>query len=744
MANEPSRLLGLFRTAGLLVVAAGGPIAALVVHPELRANPWLAFLLVLLYELILVAIGFLSAVLRNLHDQWVNRAAEALDGWFQRRVSTFTTRYLRYIVASTRYLDVKGLSTQGEYTLEMKDVLVRLALVPTPVHKLSPHPLGRATPSSRSKEGTIWQWLRHAQKERSVLAIVGPPGSGKTTLLRHVANTLAKGGRPAWKVDAPSRIPIIINLREQRDWSSGSQPSMVDLIRRSLVHLERPEPTAWVETNLRRGHFLLMLDGLDEMPDAETRSSLVGWLEQQASGQEGNIIVVTSRPFGYRDNAVSGAAVVEVQRFNQSQIDAFVRQWYQAISVRSHGALNESSIIAAKNGADDLLSRLGGASNLSELTANPLLLTMIANVHHYRGALPGSRSELYQEICEVFLGKRHQARGVTVDLPSRQKQVVLRALAYKMMRSELSEVDSSQACAWIEGVLARVSEKLTPEMFLRGVEESAGLLIEKERGTFAFAHLTFQEFLAADYIRENGKVARLLDEIGSPWWRETILLYAAVADATPVVEACLLRSSEPPIVALAVQCVEEAREVTAKLRSLLDNVVNPADARDNRVSRQVAAQVRLSLRAARDIALKRDRFIGRSEISFLEYQYFLDSTDDSRVPDHWTSEVFPAGMDNEPVVGIRYEDAEAFCEWMKAETLQTAAIRLPRADELDLVMQREGFDPSFGRRQYWTMNSRPSIRDAGFAVLMRVQLQCGARFRTLQCQTTRPGVPYSI
>ncbi len=47
--------------------------------------------------------------------------------------------------------------------------------------------------------------------------------------------------------------------------------------------------------------------------------------------------------------------------------------------------------------------RLDGAPGLYDLTVNPLLLTMIATVHRYRGALPGSRVDLNGEICQVML-----------------------------------------------------------------------------------------------------------------------------------------------------------------------------------------------------------------------------------------------------------------------------------------------------------------------------------------------------
>jgi predicted NACHT family NTPase len=56
------------------------------------------------------------------------------------------------------------------------------------------------------------------------------------------------------------------------------------------------------------------------------------------------------------------------------------------------------------------------------MALNPLLLTMIATVHCYRGALPGRRVELYDEICDVLLGKRSEYKGIIEPLTAHQKK----------------------------------------------------------------------------------------------------------------------------------------------------------------------------------------------------------------------------------------------------------------------------------------------------------------------------------
>src|SRR6266567_8160255 len=87
----------------------------------------------------------------------------------------------------------------------------------------------------------------------------------------------------------------------------------------------------------------------------------------------------------------------------------------------------------ARAEARALLQQLRHTPALFALTVNPLLLTLIATVHRSGGEVPGNRVALYAQTCEVFLGKRQQARGQALELPPTQMQFVLETLAYHMM-----------------------------------------------------------------------------------------------------------------------------------------------------------------------------------------------------------------------------------------------------------------------------------------------------------------------
>ena len=431
--------------------------------------------------------------------------------------------------------------------------------------------------------------------------------------------------------------------------------------------------------------------------------------------------MLTSRPFGYQENPVVNAMLVEVQPLAETQISTFVQQWYRAISVRSHAADNDSSRLAARVGAADLLGALDQTPALFELTANPLLLTMIVNVHYYRaGTLPESRAELYDEICDVFLAKRDQVRNVRIDIPGPQKRVGLQILAYEMMLRGITEVTAADAVSWISNTLIRMTSSIDPATFLTRIEQASGMLIEKERGVYSFAHLTFQEYLTAEFIRDSGKAGELADNVTSPWWRETIRLYAAISDATPIVNACLDYSDDPDLIVLGALCAEGASSLDQGARQAIEEYVNPPNARNDQAARHLAARVRLQLRATREVPLEKSSFIADTPITWLEYQYFIDSLADTGciVPDHWHENIYPEGAERYSVAGIRYSDAERFCTWLNSEVQSAFRFRLPRSEEIDKALELTP-DGTLRGLAYWTTTQFPISLDGRFWPLLR-------------------------
>ena len=466
---------------------------------------------------------------------------------------------------------MKGLSTQGIYSLELKRVFVELSIVPHRPDKRAHDPLPRETASERHE---VWEHL----EQKSHYAIIGAPGSGKTTLLRHVALTLAITRRKT----IPQTLPVLLYLRSHaKAIADNPDLPLQDAILTSEVVKEQTvkPPVNWFDDKLKKGRCLILLDGLDEVGDAAVRAQVVAWVERQIRKYPDCRFCITSRPLGYLDNPVAGVTTLRVTALTPDQVQQFVSNWYLANEVMGHNKEDEGVRIEAKRGALDLMARIRSSDVLTDLAVNPLLLTMIATVHRFRSQLPGRRVELYREICEVFLGKRHAVRGVApeIDLTPDQKRFVLESLAYGLMTSQTREASAEEAARLIEPALKSVSPATLPNVFFKMIEASSGLLLEREQNLYSFAHKTFQEYLAAVYIRTNRLERELAEKVDQEWWHETIRLYVAEADASPVLEACLRKSPSIQALTLAIECIQEAQRVDQSCRQKIEDLITDSD-----------------------------------------------------------------------------------------------------------------------------------------------------------------------
>src|SRR5205085_4107011 len=271
--------------------------------------------------------------------------------------------------------------------------------------------------------------------------------------------------------------------------------------------------------------------------------------------------------------------------------------WYLANEIKSSGNEDNREVRErAERDAQDLMRRLRGLPALSALTVNPLLLTMIAMVHRFKGSLPGKRGGLYADICEVLLGRWQETKGLPDTLSAAQKLVVLRPLAAGMMTRRIRDIKTDDAVALVEPHLKRVGYADRPDVFLDNLESGSGLFLEREPGLWSFAHLTFQEYLtAAHWLEEKATDCDWGAMADDSWWHETLRLYAAQGNATLIVQACLEKNTVAALI-VAADCLDEAREVEAAVRHtaearLIADLESPDAAR-----RRLAAEVKLSRR----------------------------------------------------------------------------------------------------------------------------------------------------
>jgi hypothetical protein len=668
----------------------------------------------ILGAVVLAATAVLIGLVGLFHQVWRKKYNDRFIDWIgaviDRRITRFERRYRRHLMSSLRFVDLKG-QTDRFFDPDLSDVYVDVALRPSESGKMSSSDLAAADLSDLPATGERRLIADFLGKPRPrVLAVIGAPGSGKTTLLRYTAREMCVPRRHGKGRD----VPILLYLRDHVAMIVAEpEVALPALVACALKPYDLPDGAGWLEQRLRAGRCVVMLDGLDEVATQEDRQAISEWVSVQRTRYPGNDFVVTSRPLGYSSAPVDGAITVQTQPFTPEQVHRFVHRWYLAEWRLGTDADDPDITRPAAAEADELLARLRAAPALRGLTINPLLLTMIATVHRHRGTLPGSRAELYDRICEVLLWRRQEAKNLPKEqhgeLTGTQKKRLMRVLAFEMMRRKVRDLSSDEAVTILRPRLRNMIKDLTVEELLADVA-SNGLFIERENGVRAFAHQTFQEYLAAEHVQDRHQQEVLLKAVSDAWWRETTLLYIARTDAGPVVEACLAAGTLPALT-LAFDCELEAGELAQDLRDQL------ASFRGDEFTADAYPQHRLLMRGVTVARHLRDvietgagaRICGQPA-SWSIYRLFLE--DMAERGQHRPLDVpAAAGTDSgdHVVTGMRGSDAAMFVEWINELTGGPSAYQLPTWEEIHDHGIRDTLIRQLGSTAYsvWVAPERP-------------------------------------
>jgi len=243
----------------------------------------------------------------------------------------------------------------------------------------------------------------------------------------------------------------------------------------------------------------------------------------------------------------------------------------------AHGGRNTPDVRqTAIQAASELLAQIEARQELKDLAKNPLLLNMIVTFHRrYPGAeLPKRRVELYREICQLQLKDRPRARKLETLLTQCEAQTILQMLALEMMQQHQERIDRYTILQQLAGYLTSEGETVEAREFLEQVEQIGELLVEREPDEFEFAHLSFQEYLAATQIAQQKQENLLYQHFRNDWWKQTILLYAAqTKNPTNLIREAMQQGATD----LAYACLQETTKrvdpgLEAELKALKQTV----------------------------------------------------------------------------------------------------------------------------------------------------------------------------
>ena len=504
------------------------------------------------------------------HNHFLLDLAE-YEGWLQRRHG----RLLGLLEADEDEVE--------RYPISLRHIFVPMRL---DTEDLADEEIGagQALEEEQAPGQDAWEVLA----EHSFAIVSGRPGSGKSTLMQALVLELCARRHSSWlqaelhgDKAGVTVLPVVLRELEDidqiQDWRQLLD-SWWALIKRENASEKFPLAIPSIRARLEQEEFqrnfqvLLLLDGIDEVGSNATRERLVQ-IAQQIHIDLGYRVVITGRPAGLQDlqitkprnvlpvelGAESPAQTFYLQPLIGAQITLFIDKWLNA---RSDWRREKAHLQRSFNEA--LTSARG--EHLLKLVRRPIFLTLMALVHCSAKQMPDGRAQLYAKIIDLYLNRQEKHRRLRLSkgdgsLPNwrdPEKRAVLGYIAWRsqLKRSAEDERGKRQdSFIWRrEELLAEIQQQLSSRDYgrfssikvadaddlLNYFLQPAGLLIEPAEQRLQFSHLSFQEYLCADFInttlgagaRRSDFKKRLLKQLEQPGWDEVGLLLLAILQAT--------------------------------------------------------------------------------------------------------------------------------------------------------------------------------------------------------------------
>ncbi|CAF3009856.1 unnamed protein product [Rotaria sp. Silwood2] len=433
------------------------------------------------------------------------------------------------------------------------------------------------------------------------IVILGDPGSGKTTFVRWLASKYIKDvskrneavdkdesneqmhGRDSTSSDDDSddsskkknktsnknnmdeslvagstRMPILMRVGEfAQELAKNSDLSLIDYIghhtwmgnpmidfrteqkkekeKQQQKQLEKLKQA--LHDYIKLGYALIILDGLDEIPEADKRSNVVRLVEEfvdsyvptpkhvtvldsQFSDREldipfqagGNQLIITSRIAGYHVRPLNGQfSHYTILRMHMDYMKEFVDHWFQTVHQQMSDILNLNispedikQICEVQTDAMKTQLEKFKDSALGQMASNPCLLNFLCLIalQTPEAELPAERICLYDRIAKMMvkLWSSKEGRGLSRN-PNIVDRLICDIAIYihqNFSSGLIGKTDFLTVCQKSLQPFCETKKESEMEQIanqcIDDFKRSTGILIERGQYLYGFLHLTLQEY----------------------------------------------------------------------------------------------------------------------------------------------------------------------------------------------------------------------------------------------------------
>ena len=331
------------------------------------------------------------------------------------------------------------------------------------------------------------------------IMVTGDPGSGKSTLIKKMYLKACRNSN-WWQL---SRFPVRLPLKDLQPDKNGDW-----LYRAIRSKLPGKDLRACLDACLDGEGVLVLLDGLDEVSQYNypaVRDGILTLHKDLANRSANNTIILTLRS---QYHAQVGAAFAEafphrldLAPLSAGQFQTFLNRW-------PFGASDRDRVAAA----------FEATPSLKQMCNNPLVLAMYLARDQERRGNPNNRTAFYQLVVyELLFHRRKDQLGAQREFLAQQRRYILGRWAWEHLCQANQPANTLGHSEVLSLILATVPGEVDPERFLAEMATQTGLISPQVEGiSWVMLHLSFLEFLAADYLtrdRVDGVVEALAQHV---------------------------------------------------------------------------------------------------------------------------------------------------------------------------------------------------------------------------------------